>query len=486
MHHILLIDNDPVLLLDQISRLYAPPDTQISVALSGEDALKQIAAQKPDVVLLDVKLPDADGLEVYERLRRIDARIPVIFITATATTETAIEAMRQGAYDYLFKPIDLRQLEKVVGDALELGRRMRERAIVGEAPLNGNGGDAIIGHCAAMGDVYKSIGRVADKNVTVLITGESGTGKELVARAIYQHSQRASAPFLAINCAAIPENLLESELFGHEKGAFTGADRRRIGKFEQCNGGTILLDEIGDMPLATQGKILRLLQDQRFERLGGNQTIQTDVRLIASTNRDLKTWSEAGHFRPDLYYRLSVFTLRLPPLRERGEDLPMLVHYYLRRYSQELGREVDLVHPDAMARLANYAWPGNVRELQSILKQALLRAHGTVLMPEFLSPVLQEASPPPDPAHDRDSSPQFASFITGRLRAGSTALYSEAHVHLDRLLLPLALAFTHGNQLHAARLLGIARQTLRTKLRELGMSITKSIEAGDEDEDRPQ
>src|ERR1700752_5319522 len=231
-----------------------------------------------------------------------------------------------------------------------------------------------------MTEVYKAIGRVADQNVIALITGESGTGKELVARAIHQHSRRFDKPFLAINCAAIPESLLESELFGHEKGAFTGADRRRIGKFEQCNGGTIFLDEIGDMPLATQGKILRLLQDQKFERVGGNETIQTDVRVIAATNRDLKAFSEQGKFRPDLYYRLSVFSIRLPALRERGDDLPMLVHYYIRRFNRELGRDVREVSPEAMEQLRRYAWPGNVRELQSVVKQALLRSSGSTLI----------------------------------------------------------------------------------------------------------
>ena len=235
-----------------------------------------------------------------------------------------------------------------------------------------------------MQEVYKAIGRVADQTFPVLITGESGTGKELVARAIYQHGPRAKAPFLALNCAAIPETLLESELFGHEKGAFTGADRRRIGKFEQANGGTLFLDEIGDMPLPAQAKLLRVLQEQAFERVGGSETIRTDVRLIAATHRNLKAWSDEGKFRLDLYYRLGVFTIHLPPLRERGEDLALLVQFYLRRVSRELGREVREVAPEALERLRGYPWPGNVRELQSVLKQALLRAHGPVLLPAFL------------------------------------------------------------------------------------------------------
>src|SRR5207302_618760 len=276
------------------------------------------------------------------------------------------------------KPLDPHQLRRVVGEALEVARRMREPAMVAETAADLDVDGAIVGACPAMREVYKAIGRVAAQNVPVLITGESGTGKELVARAIYQHGPRAKAPFLALNCAAIPEQLLESELFGHERGAFTGADRRRIGKFEQVSGGTLFLDEIGDMPLASQAKILRLLQEQSFERVGGNETVRTDVRLIAATHRDLTAESAEGKFRPDLYYRLGVFTIHLPPLRERGEDLPMLAQHYLHRFSRELGREVRELAPEALQRLQGHRWPGNIRELQSVLKQALLRASGRV------------------------------------------------------------------------------------------------------------
>ena len=478
MSRLLLIDDEPFLLLDQMNHIFSPRGLEISVARSGRDGLERIAASPPDVVLLDVSLPDLSGLEVYKRLRRIDGRIPVIFITATATTETAIEAMRQGAYDYLFKPVDLAQLDKVVTDALELGRRMREPATFGKSPSDQDAGDPIIGRSPGMREVYKAIGRVADQNVIVLITGDSGTGKELVARAIYQHSQRAKSSFLAINCAAIPEGLLGSELFGHEKGAFTGADRRRIGKFEQSNGGTLFLDEIGDMPLATQAKILRLVQGQTFERIGGTQTIQTDVRLIAASNRDLKAWAESGRFRPDLYYRLSVFTIQIPPLRERGEDLPLLVDFYLRRFSRELGREVHDVSPEAMDVLSRYAWPGNVRELQSVLKQSLLRTHGTILMPEFL-PSLEVRRPEPSLVAGTNPDVVLDEFIRQRLHSGTTTLYGEAHSELDRRLLAQVLQFTNGNQYLAAKVLGIARQTLRNRLRELGLNITKSVDAGE-------
>jgi two-component system nitrogen regulation response regulator GlnG len=307
--------------------------------------------------------------------------------------------------------------------------------------------------------------------VPVLITGESGTGKELVARAVYQHSPRAKAPFLALNCAAIPENLLESELFGHEKGAFTGADRRRIGKFEQCHGGTLFLDEIGDMPLALQAKMLRVLQDQAFERVGGNETIRTDVRLIAATHRDLKAWSAAGKFRPDLYYRLGVFTVHLPPLRERGEDLRLLVQHYLRRFSRELGREVRHVAPEALERLRRYSWPGNIRELQSVLKQALLQARGAALLPAFLPESFGGPSEavPSSPAGEGCGAEKF--LIQQRFGPDDRNLYAEAHRQLDRLLLPRVLEYTRGSKHQAALVLGVARQTLRQKLRDLGLAV---------------
>jgi two-component system nitrogen regulation response regulator GlnG len=315
-----------------------------------------------------------------------------------------------------------------------------------------------------MRQVYKAIGLVAAQDFPVLITGESGTGKELVARAIHQHSDRAGQPFLALNSAAIPESLLESELFGHEKGAFTGASGKRIGKFEQCHGGTLFLDEIGDMPPGSQAKILRVLQEQVFEAVGSNPSIRTDVRLLAATHRDLTAWSAAGKFRPDLYYRLGVFPIHLPPLRERVEDLPALVEHYLRRFSRELGREVHAIAPEALERLRSYSWPGNIRELQSVLKQTLLRASGTILLPAFLPESL--GGPPTSRPAPADEKPCLESFIRECLAMGEGNQYAEAHRRLDRLLLPRVLDHARGNQHRAARLLGIARQTLRVKLRE--------------------
>jgi two-component system nitrogen regulation response regulator GlnG len=489
MRSVLLVDDDPEMIVDQINHALGPQGVRVDVARTAQVGLRRVEAEPPSVILLDVHLPDMSGLELYQRIRQIDGRIPVIFITWAATADTAIEAMKEGAYDYLFKPLDLAQLRGVVAEALEIGRLMRRptgypQAESAEPLPSDDGGDAIIGRCTAMGEVYKAIGRVAAQNVLVLITGESGTGKELVARAIYQHSTRSRSPFLAINCAAIPENLLESELFGHEKGAFTGADRKRIGKFEQCSGGTLFLDEIGDMPLATQAKILRVLQDQTFERLGGNETVRTDVRLIAATNRDLKTWSAEGRFRPDLFYRLSVFTIPLPALRDRGDDLPMLVQHYLRRYSRDFGREIREISADSLQMLQRHPWPGNIRELQGVLKQAILQASGTVLIPAFLPESLSAPTETvADKAQETDADFSFATFILRRLQEGTTTLSAEAHQHLDRLLLRQALRHTRGNQAQAARVLGISRQTLRSKTRELGLDVSGRADDDENEQD---
>jgi two-component system nitrogen regulation response regulator GlnG len=477
MGYLLLVDDDPDLVAEQIRHAFPAPAHQVEVARTGAEGIAHVAAKAPDVVLLDLRLPDRTGLDVFDEIRAHDARIPVIFITLSKTADAAIEAMKRGAFDYLFKPLDAAQLRRVVGEAVDVAQRMREPAVVAETASDTGAEGAIVGACSAMREVYKAIGRVAAQDVPVLITGESGTGKELVARAIYQHSQRNRAPFLALNCAAIPDQLLESELFGHEKGSFTGADRKRIGRFEQCNGGTLFLDEIGDMPLALQAKMLRVLQEQSFERVGGSETVTTNVRIISATHRDLKAHGEEGTFRPDLYYRLGVFTVHLPPLRERGEDLTILVQHFLRRFNKQLGREVQEVSTEAMARLGGYHWPGNLRELQSVLKQALLRATGSVLLPTML-PELNNSpagEPPPTSGHN-----ELEDFVRRRLAEGTETLNDEAHRELDRILLPLVMEHTRGNQLQAAKVLGVARQTLRRRLLEL--KITPRFTDGTDEE----
>ncbi len=305
MPHILLVDDDLDIIPQQIRHAFPDPEYHVDHATSGAEGIERVGLGPPDVVLLDLRLPDVPGLEVFRRIREIDARIPVVFITVARSADDAIEIMKQGAYDYLLKPLDMARLEAVVDEAIRIGTLSRVPARVVQIPEDDDlAGDSILGTCLAMQEVYKAIGRVVPFDLPVLICGESGTGKELVARAIYQHGTRSGSPFLALNCAAIPEHLLESELFGHEKGAFTGADRRHVGKFEQCNGGTLFLDEVGDMPLATQAKVLRVLQNQEFVRVGGSEAIRTNVRLIAATHRDLKRWSAEGRFRPDLYHRI--------------------------------------------------------------------------------------------------------------------------------------------------------------------------------------
>ncbi len=493
---VLLVGNDQALMAEQLRQAFPALAHEVQVADTVHGGLELVRTKLPDVIVLDLGVGGQSGLEVYQQIRRINARAPVIVIARGKRADAAIAPIKQGAFDCLFSPLDLPTLRRVVVEALDVARRMRQSALSEESGTDPDTGNAIIGSCPAIREVYKAIGRVADQDVPVLITGESGTGKELAARAIYKHGPRANAPFMALNCAAIPETLLESELFGHEKGAFTGATQRRIGKFEQCSGGTLLLDEVGDMPLALQAKILRLLQDQIFERVGGNETIRTDVRLIAATHRDLKAWSAEGRFRPDLYYRLGVFTIHLPPLREREDDLPLLVRHYLRRFSGELGREVREAAPEALERLRAYSWPGNVRELQSVLKQAILRTHGPILLPDFL-PELQETLRRDEGGRMKDekdkTSMDDSSFILHpssfqadpevfiirqRLGADSRDLYDEARRELDRLLLPRVLKYTGGNQHRAALLLGIARQTLRAKVSDLGLHIVRSTEAG--------
>src|SRR6516165_8009622 len=324
---LLLVVDDESAILVAFRRAFRNTNLEVLTAESADEGLTLFEQRRPDVAVLDVQLPDLSGLELYRRIRALDARTPVIFITGKTTTDTAIEAMKLGAYDYLFKPLELGPLRQTIDRAVALSRLVHTPAVVAEDEAVDERADAIIGRCPAMLQVYKAIGRVADQDVTALVTGETGTGKELVARAIYQHSRRAAGPFLAINCAAIPEQLLESELFGHEKGAFTGADRRRIGKFEQCSGGTLFLDEVADLAPLTQDKMLRLLQEQKFERLGGNETIQTTVRILAATNQYLEKLVQQSRFRQDLYYRLGVFTIRLPPLRQRDGDLALLVQH---------------------------------------------------------------------------------------------------------------------------------------------------------------
>jgi two-component system nitrogen regulation response regulator GlnG len=372
-------------------------------------------------------------------------------------------------------------LQAVLDRAFETSRLMRTPAkIASDSDPEISEGDLLVGQCPAMQEVYRQIGRVAALDVTVLILGESGTGKEVVARAIYQYSKRSERQFLAINCAAIPENLLESELFGHEKGSFTGAERRRIGKFEQCEGGTLFLDEIGDMTQLTQTKVLRVLQDQQFERVGGNEQVRTNVRLIAATNRILSEMMKEGTFRSDLYYRLNVYTINLPPLRERDGDLPLLINHFLRRFSRELEKNVHQVSPEAMTLLTSYPWPGNLRELQSVLKHAVVEATGPMLLPEFLPETLRGIREPAAPKAAPTSQDALLDFIRQRIDAGTSQLYDEVVQSVERTMLNEVLHRVEGNISRAAAILGISRSTFRAKLATLGINLDRSIRISEE------
>jgi two-component system nitrogen regulation response regulator GlnG len=475
---ILLVIDDEESVRYSFRRVFEAEDVQVLTARNAAEGLAAVHDQNPDVILLDLQLPDRSGLELFRELHSQMPKRPVIFITAHGTTETAIEAMKGGAFDYLVKPVELDRLSQVLGRAFEAVRLMSSPAVL---PAE-DGGDRIVGRSLVMQEMCKAIGRFAPQDVNVLILGESGTGKELVARALYQHSRRADYPFLAVNCAAIPEALLESELFGHEQGAFTGASRRRIGKFEQCDRGTLFLDEIGDMTPALQAKILRVLQDQRFERLGGNETLQTGVRVLAATNQDLPQLMAEGRFRKDLFYRLNTVTIQVPPLRARLDDVAELAHYFLFRFDRELGLELRALAPETLEVLQGYGWPGNVRELQGVIKQAMLNASGQILLPEFLPEyLLQEPAPaPPSPA---DLGPfDLSGFVEARLRQKTGRLHEEVIMAVERVLLTRALRETHGHQTQASELLGLSRATLRHKLRKLGLAMDKVLidEADDE------
>jgi two-component system nitrogen regulation response regulator GlnG len=478
MPTLLVVDDEPAI-QHAFQRAYRGRDLVLRSAATATEAVAQVERERPDAIVLDVRLPDASGLDTYHRIRAVDARIPVILVTGHGTADLAIEAMKEGAWEYLLKPLELGQLRDVIDRALRSSRLMRTPAEVAEGEPATTKSDLLVGRCPAIQEVYKAIGRVARQNITTLILGESGTGKELVARAIYQHSDRANHPFLAINCGAIPENLLESELFGHEKGAFTGADRRRIGKFEQCHGGTIFLDEIGELTPLAQVKLLRLLQDQQFERVGGDEVIRTDVRILAATNADLERAAEDGRFRKDLYFRLNGFTLRLPPLRERGDDLRLLIDHYLRRFSQELGRDAVEIAPEAMDLLKGYSWPGNVRELQSVLRHAILHTPGSTILPESLPTQLTNHASPPPAAGDFS----WDDFVNERIAQGTTSLYAESVERLEREVLVRVLRHTAGNQLQAAKILGITRGSLRNKIRLLGITIGREVWSEDEQGD---
>ncbi len=459
MSKILVVDDQRIVCYS-LQRFLQSEGYKVETATSGKEALSILDRFRPDLVIMDVRMPEMDGLEVLKTIKASYPKIQVIMMTAYSTTEKAIEAIKLGAYDYLTKPFDNYELLMRIADAIKTKELMSE-VVTFDTTDNYKEGERIIGRSPLMLEIYKQIGKVASTYVPVLIKGESGTGKELIARAIYHYSNRSQKPFLAINCAAIPEQLLESELFGYEKGAFTGADFRRIGKFEQCNGGTLFLDEIADMSLPLQAKVLRVLQDGRFQRLGGTEMVVTDVRIIAATNKNIEEMVKNHTFREDLYYRINVVTINVPPLRDRKEDIKELVHYFIQKYNKKLGKTIKGITAESMKKLTEYSWPGNVRELENIIQKAIVFCNNDYISIDSLSyPDLKKTG------NYKSLDDAIENLVNLAFRDGCHDKFQDILSLIEKRMVKRALELTKGNQVQAAKLLGISRNTLRKKLEE--------------------
>jgi len=455
--NILIVDDEKNLRW-AIKRALTSQNFIIHEAENGVQGVEIFRELHPDLVLMDVRMPVMDGMEALEEMKKINIQTPIIMITAHGTMESAIEAMKKGALDYISKPFDIDELKITIEKALNIGQLRQEVSYLKEE-LQKTMGKPIIGSSQGLREVLNIVQRVANTNATVLITGESGTGKELIANLIHYNSVRRDQPYVKVNCGAIPENLIESELFGYEKGAFTGAVARKIGKFERAQGGTIFLDEIGELDLSMQVKLLRVLQEKEIERIGGNQTINIDVRVVAATNRDLLKMVSEGNFREDLYYRLNVIPIKNPSLRERREDIPLLAGYFIEKYSRELGRGQMSIDEDVMARLINYPWQGNIRELENVIERMVILSQGNIITKESLpkeiaQQVFQEGE---------DSTARF--------------ILPEEGLSIDELekdLIMQALQRSDYNQTKAAKLLGVSRHTLIYRMEKY--NINKSLE----------
>ncbi len=433
------------------------------IASSGQEALEKVAAERPDLVIMDVRMPGRlNGLETLSEMKELDPEIYVIIMTAYGNMQTAIEAMQAGAYDYIIKPIDLDQVKVVIQKALEARERSRELALLRSEVMGKYQKDNIVGKSPQMQDIYKLIGTLTTNDVTVLIEGETGVGKELVAKAIHYNSSRRDKPFVIVNCAALTETLLETELFGHEKGAFTGAISQKQGKFEIARDGTLFLDEIGDISANMQTKLLRVLDNREFERVGGARTLKMNARIIAATNKDIASVVNTGRFREDLYYRLKVVSIHIPPLRERKEDIPLLVRHFVDMCNQELNKQIRGVDAGAMDLLLPYAWPGNVRELENAVRRAAVLCRGDVILTEHLSSTVKRT---PQEAGYPSFDTALEELLRERIRSGTSNPYREITEYVDRFLVETALRQADQNQVKAAELLGISRTTLRKKMK---------------------
>ncbi len=488
MPKLLVIDDDRTILA--LAEKTLTPIADVVTASTAGDGLEKLRSGSFDAVLLDIQLPDQNGLAAYCEIREFDRRIPVIFMTVEAASETAIEAMQLGAFDYIAKPLSVDPLRDLVERAIEQRQISSVPvAISADDESSDQTAELFIGRSLAMLEVFKAIGKVAKQDVPILVRGESGTGKELVARALFQHSHRADETFLAVNCAALPDNLLESELFGHEKGAFTGAESRRIGKFEQCNGGTLFLDEIGDMAPTVQAKVLRVLQEQRFERVGGNRELTTDVRIIAATNRPLEQMVSDGEYREDLLYRLNGVTIELPPLRDRLSDVKALIRFFLAQAKQEFNKpDLEGLSPDAVDLLTTYQWPGNVRQLRAVVRRCVLDTVMPVITPDILPTEIQNGTSPKgsatnseSDANSDDSGTQLPALVKRLLREKSTSIYAESMEYMERYVILQVLRATNGNQSQAAETLGITRGKLRDRINSYNIELKSDIVVMDEE-----
>lgn len=443
-----LVVDDEVNAREALVELLCEEEFQVESAADGERALHLIESFSPEVILTDLKMPVLDGLGLLARGKALSPHTAFVVMTAFGTIETAVQAIKAGAENYLTKPLDISELLAVVGRALEKARLSAEaanlRALLDERLAVSN----IIGDHPSMQRVFKLIQQVARSRATVLIHGETGTGKELIAAAVHRHSPRASGPFIRLNCASLAESLLESELFGHERGAFTGAHARRLGRFEQARDGTLFLDEVSEIPLATQVKLLRFLQEREFERVGGNDTLSVDVRIVAATNRNLQSMVEDGRFREDLYYRLNVVQIDVPPLRSRRSDIPLLAEYFLRKHAKENGLQVNRLADDTIQALLRYTWPGNVRELENAVERAVVLTEGDVVTTEHLPPLARS---------DNSNSPEL--LIPGLTLA-----------ELERMAITQTLEFTQGDTQKTADMLGISRRKVQYRLKEWGLT----------------
>jgi nitrogen regulation protein NR(I) len=485
----LLVIDDETDVRYAFRRLFDSPGIELRLASSGEEGLRVLKEFHPNLIVMDIRMEGMSGLQTLQAIRQFDTKTPVILMTAYGATQTAIEAMKLGAYDYVLKPFDVPKLQKLIYEALKASQDMSKPVSFETKAESLDDELGMIGRSEPMQQVFKLIGQLANSDATVLITGESGTGKELVARAIYQNSARAPRSYLAINCAAIPENLLESELFGHEKGSFTGANQTRIGKFEQCHQGTLFLDEIGDMSLPTQTKMLRVLQSGTFERLGSNKPVEVDVRVIAATNQPLEEAVADRKFREDLFYRLNVVRVQLPPLRERSEDIPLLVQYFLRKFSKLFGQSGKSINENALEALKQYQWPGNVRELENVIQRAFVVTKGeTILLSDLPKEIIGgKNTPASSNSHSKASADTASSTSASKALSEATrtegidqltdAMFQWARSNPDQALIPTverelvkqALKETRGNQVKASTLLGITRATLRKRIEKFNI-----------------